>query len=116
MKSLPRIITGCMKWGQWGSGFSTQQYLANIEQCIEVGAYAFDHADIYGDYSTEAEFGQALSIVPSLRQQLILISKCGIQMVSEKRPRHHIKSYNTSRSNIISSVEQSLRNLQTDYL
>jgi predicted oxidoreductase len=44
-----------------------------------------------------------------------LISKCGIQMPSENRD-NSIKHYDYSKSHIIESVEQSLKNLQTDYL
>ena len=46
-----------MSWGQWGKQFSTKQQSELIEFCVEKGNSTFDHADIYGDYSTEAEFG-----------------------------------------------------------
>jgi predicted oxidoreductase len=44
-----------------------------------------------------------------------LISKCGIQMVTENRS-NKIKHYDYSKEYIIWSVENSLKNLQTDYL
>ncbi len=110
------IIAGTMKWGVWGAKFTTAAYEQIIKDCIAFGVTTFDHADIYGDYTTEAEFGKVLQQAPSLRQQMQLISKCGIQMVSVNRPRHIIKSYNTSYQHIIASVEISLRNLSTDYL
>ena len=53
---------------------------------------------------------------PSLRQQMQLITKCGIQMLSANRPHHKIKSYDTSYTHITESVEQSLKNLSTDYI
>ncbi len=105
-----------MRWGVWGANFSTAQYREMIETCLQYGIFAFDHADIYGDYTTEEEFGAALKENLSLRQHLKLITKCGIQMVTPNRPAHTIKSYNTSREHIIRSVEQSLRNFGTDYL
>jgi predicted oxidoreductase len=56
-----------------------------------------------------------LTKVKSTEAKSRLISKCGIQLESESR-KTAIKHYNYSASYIISSAEQSLRNLQTDYL
>ncbi len=109
-------VAGCMRWGKWGAGFSTPEYRQMIEACLENGITAFDHADIYGDYTTEAEFGAALKEAPSLRAHLRIISKCGIQMLSDNRPAHQVKSYNTSAQHMISSVEQSLEHFGTDHL
>jgi predicted oxidoreductase len=114
--SISSPIAGCMRWGVWGANFSTAEYRQMIESCLQYGISSFDHADIYGDYTTEAEFGEALKENPLLRQHIKLITKCGIQMLSANRPEHGIKSYNTSKEHIIHSVEQSLRNFGTDYL
>lgn len=105
-----------MRWGTWGANFKTEQYREVIEQCIEIGLDEFDHADIYGDYTTEAEFGAVLKNNASLRNKMKIITKCGIKMVSSNRPLHHIKSYDTSKAHIKASVEASLKNLQTDYI
>ena len=105
-----------MNWGKWGTGFSTQSYLSQIEQCIEIGITTFDHADIYGHYTTEAEFGEALKLKPVLRDKIQLITKCGICLVTPNRPNHKIKSYNTSKEHILSSLDQSLNNLHTDHV
>ena len=109
-------IAGCMRWGIWGANFSTPQYRAMIEACLQNGINSFDHADIYGDYTTEAGFGEALKENASLRPQLKLITKCGIQMVTPNRPEHTIKSYNTSKKHILNSIETSLKNFGTDYI
>ena len=114
--TIPAPIAGCMRWGIWGAGFTRAQYHQMIDDCLDAGITAFDHADIYGDYTTEAEFGEALQLNPGRRQQMQLISKCGIQMKTPNRPQHGIKSYNTSASHIIRSAERSLENLQTDFL
>ena len=81
-----------------------------------MGITTFDHADVYGGYTCEEIFGGALGKMASLRQEIQIVSKCGIKLVSENRPKHNIKSYDTSRSHIIASVENSLKALQTDYL
>jgi len=113
---LSRVIAGTMKWGAWGSKFTTEQYLRLIEGCLDINVSSFDHADIYGNYSTEQEFGAALARSPHLRLKMQLITKCGIRMVTANRPAHQIKSYDLSASHIRASVENSLHNLHTDYL
>lgn len=109
-------IVGCMRWGTWGANFTTGQYQQMIEQCIENGLDEFDHADIYGDYTTEAEFGTVLKENSSLRDKMKLITKCGIKMMSSNRPLHTIKSYDTTKEHILQSVDNSLKNLNTDYI
>jgi predicted oxidoreductase len=116
MLELSPIIAGCMKWGQWGVKYSTPQYLQLIEDCIVSKITSFDHADIYGDYTVEEEFGNALKQKSHLRQQMQLITKCGIRRLTSNRPEHNIHSYDTSRKHIIESVERSLKNLNTDFI
>ena len=87
-----------------------------IQTCLEHNISTFDHADIYGHYTVEEEFGQALLLDTSIRKKIQLITKCGIQMLSPNRPEHKIKSYNTSKQFIITSVENSLKNFNTDYI
>jgi len=113
---LSPIIAGCMNWGSWGAGFSTKEYLQLIEDCLENNITSFDHADIYGDYTVEEEFGNALKSQPSLRNRMQIITKCGIQKLTPNRPGHKIKSYNTGKDHIIESAERSLKNFHTDYL
>jgi predicted oxidoreductase len=115
MKRASKIIIGCMSWGQWGKQFSTKQQSELIEFCVEKGNTTFDHADIYGDYTTEAEFGKALQESTILRENIQLISKCGIQLVGKSRP-NTINHYSYSKEYIIWSAEESLRNLKTEYL
>ena len=117
MKKLHhKPIVGCMRWGIWGENFTTSQYEQKINQCLEIGLDIFDHADIYGHYTTEAEFGNALKGNTNLRSQIKIITKCGINMLTPNRPQHAIKSYDTSAAHIIKSVEQSLQNFHTDYI
>lgn len=105
-----------MRWGIWGANFNTAQYESLIHQCIDENLTTFDHADIYGNYTTEADFGKVLQNNSQLRQQIQIITKAGIQMLSPNRPHHSIKSYNTSASHITQSLERSLKNFHTDYI
>ena len=59
MSSYSTIIAGCMSWGNWGKQFSTNEMIAQLKGTLEAGITTFDHADIYGDYTTEAQFGKA---------------------------------------------------------
>jgi len=104
-----------MSWGAWGKQFPTSEMANMITHCISLGITTFDHADIYGGYTTEAEFGKALNTLSVKREDIQIISKCGIQYMSEHRS-NKVKHYDYSKDYIIWSVEQSLKNLKTDYL
>ncbi len=113
-QKLSPIIAGTMNWGVWDKKLSTTEMVHLINICIENKITTFDHADIYGDYTTEAQFGKAFGESKISRDRLQLISKCGIQHTNG-RP-NAIKHYDYSKEYIIWSVENSLKNLQTDYL
>ena len=68
-----------MSWGVWGKDFSTKEMDELIHSCVDQGNTTFDHADIYGGYTTEADFGKAFSDSGINREDIQLISKCGIQ-------------------------------------
>ena len=109
------IVVGTMRWGIWGANHSVKNVQHLIEISLEEDLFTFDHADIYGNYTTEKLFGDALSEMHIKREEIQLISKCGIEMPCKNR-NYQIKSYNYSKEHIIKSVENSLENLQTDYL
>lgn len=113
--NLSPIVAGVMNWGVWDKNLNTKEMENMINVCLENKITTFDHADIYGDYTTEADFGKAFSSSKIAREKLQFISKCGIQMVTENR-KNSIKHYEYSKEYIIWSVENSLKNLQTDYL
>ena len=74
------IIAGTMTWGKWGKALSTDQMTERIESAVSMGVSSFDHADIYGDYTTETEFGAAFEQSKIERSSVQFITKCGIQM------------------------------------
>lgn len=104
-----------MTWGSSGRNLSAAEMSDLIKTCIDSGINTFDHADIYGGYTTEETFGDARLMSGVSRNNIRLISKCGIQYPSEKRPLK-VKYYEYSAQYIIWSVEHSLMNLRTDYL
>lgn len=112
--NLSPVVAGCWRMAEWGQG--VDQRVRWIEQCLDLGITSFDHADIYGGYTVEALFGDALRAAPGLRQRLQLVSKCGIKLVSPQRPANRFHCYDTGAAHVRASVEQSLRNLGTDHL
>lgn len=113
--NVSRLIAGTMTWGLWGAALGADRMIELINIYLENGINTFDHADIYGGHTTEAEFGKAFSLSGILRDRIKLITKCGIQYPSENRALP-IKYYDYSQKHLVWSVENSLRNLKTDYV
>jgi predicted oxidoreductase len=109
-------IIGTMRIGAWGSQMSTSDMEEFIEECLAIGFSDFDHADIYGHYTTASDFGKVLKLRPELRAEMKIIDKCGIKLISDNRPQNTIKSYDLTKIHIKHSVEQSLKNLNTEYI
>ncbi|GLU43383.1 aldo/keto reductase family oxidoreductase [Allomuricauda sp. NBRC 101325] len=109
-----RIISGAMTWGSWGKKLSKKEMVELMHHCIEVGLVTFDHADIYGSYSTESDFGAAYAESGVKREDIQLISKCGIQLTRGRD--NKINHYQYDKEYIIWSAEQSLKKLHTEYL
>lgn len=111
MKLSP-IVAGLWRLPEWQ--IDTAGLVRWVEEALALGITSFDHADIYGSYSVEAMFGEALAAAPGLRERLQIVTKCGIKCVSPARPGHAINHYDTSRAHVLASVENSLRALRTD--
>jgi predicted oxidoreductase len=97
-----QIILGCMRI----SNMEDSAVETLVRTAMEQGINFFDHADIYGGGQSESVFARALHMNPALREKMILQSKCGI------RP----GQYDFSKEHILSSVEGSLKRLNTEYL
>ncbi|MEY4048850.1 MAG: hypothetical protein RL284_2401 [Bacteroidota bacterium] len=112
--SLSQLVYGVWRWDEKTQ--SEKDISTLIDTCLSLGIDSFDHADIYNDYANEAFFGKLLKDNPSKRHQIKIITKCGIQLLSQKKPLTKVKHYDYSKDHITSSVEQSLTNLNTDYI
>jgi predicted oxidoreductase len=115
MTTYSRIIAGTMTWGNWGKQLATNEMMALMNSCLELNITTFDHADIYGDYTTEEQFGAAFKKSSISRESIQLISKCGIQFDAKTRT-NKVKHYNYDKDYIIWSAERSLKLLETEYL
>nr|WP_288982206.1 aldo/keto reductase [uncultured Allomuricauda sp.] len=109
-----RIISGAMTWGSWGKKLSKNEMIELMHHSIECGLTTFDHADIYGSYSTEGDFGAAFKDSKIKREDIQLITKCGIQMTRGRN--NKVNHYQYDKEYIIWSAEESLKKLNTDYL
>lgn len=110
--SFSAIIAGMMRVREWG--MSTDELRGWMHACLDMGITTFDHADIYGGYHQQAIVGQAMT--RELRQKMQIITKANIQLLADDRPDIGVHHYNTSAQHIITSAEQSLRDLQTDVI
>jgi predicted oxidoreductase len=112
--SISRLVIGMWRLNEWN--FSSEDLYKFIRQCIDMGITTFDHADIYGDYTCEQQFGKMLKDHPELREEMEIVTKCCIKLISKAFPDHKIKHYDSSKSHIIKSVDNSLQNLATDHI
>lgn len=100
---VPTIAVGCMRI----NGLKVHEAEQFVKGAMDLGANFFDHADIYGNGTCEEVFSQAVQMDSSVREKMIIQSKCGI------RPD---VSFDFSKEHILSSVDGSLKRLKTDYL
>lgn len=95
-----QIGLGCGRFG--GRPLELGEEL--IRTCLEVGINFFDLADIYMGGASEEAFGKILT--PSLRDQMVIQSKCSV----------HNGHYDLSKEHILEAVNTSLKRLHTDHL
>ena len=105
-----RFVMGYWRLMDWN--MSPLQLASFIEEHLDLGITTVDHADIYGGYQCEAAFGEALKLVPALRDRMEIVTKCGIATTA--KPEHALGHYITDSAHIVRSAEQSLINLATD--
>lgn len=100
--SIPEIGMGCMRIVELENADAVKSW---VDTALENGINFFDHADIYGKGRCEELFGKILT--PSLREKIILQSKCSI------RPGI---AFDFSKEHILNSVDGILKRLNTEYL
>lgn len=106
----PKVSPAIYGFWRWTAGQGNMEQIVNL--CLDLGINTFDHADRYGDYTCENRFGEVLAKQSFKRSDIVLFSKCGVNLA----PKYRVNHINTSAEHITQSVENSLRNLQTDYL
>ena len=97
VKEVSRVGLGCMRLTQRKTD---DEVRAIVDTALENGINFFDHADIYAGGEAEAAFGKILT--PSLREQVVIQTKCAI------RPGI---CFDFSKEHILKSVDDSLKRL-----
>jgi len=100
-----------MSLGMWRAGdIPLARIRAMTEAALDCGVNFFDHADIYGkDHRCERRWAEAMQWTPSQRQDLIIQTKAGIRQDAGWL-------YDFSAKHLMSTVEESLKSLRTDYI
>lgn len=100
--TVPVIAVGCMRINSLDKNGAAQF----VKSSMELGANFFDHADIYGAGACEELFSEAIDMNSTIREKIILQSKCGIAK----------GKFDFSKEHILNSVDGILKRLKTDYL
>lgn len=113
--SFSQIIYGMWRLGD-DTDTSQSHVQAKVEACLAQGITTMDQADIYGDYTAEALFGETLKAAPALRDQIEIVTKCDIVAPVGRHSGARVKYYDTSAAHITASVEASLRDMNIDVI
>ncbi|MBP3917841.1 MAG: aldo/keto reductase [Clostridia bacterium] len=97
-----KAALGCMRIG----GLDEAALDRLIQTALECQINFFDHADIYGGGGCETLFGNYLKKHPSLRDKMIIQSKCGIRN----------GCYDFSKEHLLQAVDGILKRLQIEQL
>lgn len=115
--SGPKVSPAVYGFYRWKGNYVNEDKMEQMMNlCLELDINTFDHGDTYGDYTCEEIFGNVLKKSAVKRESIVLFTKCGINIPHAARPDYRVKHYDTSREHITNSLENSLRNLRTDYI
>src|SRR4051794_28170416 len=99
---VPVIAVGCMRINSLDDA-KAERF---VKTALEEGANFFEHADIYGAGKCEEIFADAIGMNATVREKIIIQSKCGIRK----------GMFDFSKEHILESVDNILKRLRTDYL
>ncbi len=104
-RAVSSVVLGLMRIGE-----KTDEQIRSLYRTArEAGIDFFDHAAVYGErlHANEARFAEATRLTPSERAEITIQTKAGIDPDA---------GYDSSYEFLVSSAEESLRALRTDYL
>lgn len=110
-----RLAYGCMRVsGSWNPADVTEAMRERGRKAIiaayEAGYTLFDHADIYAHGVCESIHGEVLRAIPSMRDEIVIATKCGIRFPGEPEPDSPHR-YDFSAEHILASCDLSLQQL-----
>jgi len=100
---VSEIGLGCMRMADAGKSEAEKM----IKTSLDEGINFFEHADIYGGGKSEEVFADAISMNPTIREKMIIQTKCGIVPGV---------MFDFSKEHILNSVDKSLKRLKTEYV
>lgn len=103
-QNVSAIIQGCMRM----PALSKEDAAKAIRTAYDCGINFFDHATCYGNGEAEDRFAQALPLTGIKREDIIIQGKCGLCFDRNE--------FDWTKENILSSVDDSLRRLNVEYL
>ncbi|TAL42497.1 MAG: aldo/keto reductase, partial [Chitinophagaceae bacterium] len=116
--SGPKVSPAIYGFWRWedtsATAAATMERIVNL--CLELGINTFDHADVYGGYQCEELFGNVMKQKSFKREDIVLFTKCGVNIPHPNRPGVRLKYYDTSAAHILKSIDNSLQKLRTDYI
>ena len=93
-----------------------QALLNRFKACADMGVTTLDTAEIYGAYLVEEAIGSALKLDSAFRDQIEIVTKCGIYVPCEFHPERETGHYNLTSARIVKSAEKSLRLMGIDHI
>jgi len=107
------FIQGFWRMDAWQQ--TPQENLSFIQQCLELGIDSFDQANIYGNHpSCEEILGTSLSLNPSIREEMKIISKFNI--CAHDLPEGQVPYYDTSYQCALNTVDLSLERMGIEHI
>ena len=110
---VSRICLGCMSYGgpteRWQWALDEEHSRPFIQRALELGINFFDTADVYSHGMSEIVLGKALKDFAA-RDEVVIATK----VRSDMGPGPNDKGL--SRKHILSSIDASLKRLETDYV
>lgn len=104
-QNVSAIIQGCMRM----PSLSKEDAAKVIRTAYDCGINFYDHATCYGENgAAETRFAEAFPLTGLKREDIYIQSKCGLCFDRNE--------FDWSKENILSSVDDSLRRLNIDYL
>lgn len=98
------IIQGCMRM----PALTKEEAAKVIRSAYGCGVNFFDHATCYGNGDAEVRFAEAFPLTGLKREDIFIQSKCGLCFDRGE--------FDWTKENILTSVDESLRRLKTEYL
>jgi len=97
---------GCWEIGGGYGSIEETEFIKAINRALDIGINSFDTAEAYGFGASEKSLAKALG---SRRKEAVITTKFGVGYPDKPNYR------DSTRKRIMESIEQSLKNLNTDY-